>query len=172
MSSSTITSPINIPPSSHGSKSIGGLSSTSPRHPLPGSTPSRSSLSSPHGSVLSAAYSDHCDEMKDAIHRFLDHTNANSKAFYLDHGSKPRPRRCQTRAANVSVNPLEHQIVSEQMENHGEFYSGDLEWRGQADLERAVMERLGSNPAESTVRLLIKKPLEAWRRQRRRQHRG
>ena len=37
--------------------------------------------------------------------------------------------------------------------------------RGQADLERAVMERLGSNPAESTVRRLIKKPLEAWRRQ-------
>jgi hypothetical protein len=57
-------------------------------------------------------------------------------------------------------------IVFEQMNLHGEFYPSDPEWRAQADLERAVMERLGSNPAESTVRGLIKKPLEAWRRKK------
>ena len=56
-------------------------------------------------------------------------------------------------------------IVFEKMDHHGEFDPGDQEWRAQADLERAVMEGLGSNPATSTVRSLIKKPLEAWRRQ-------
>jgi hypothetical protein len=54
------------------------------------------------------------------------------------------------------------------MDHHGEFDPGDSEWRAQADLERAVMEELGWIPAEGTVRELIKKPLEAWRRQ----HRG
>ena len=56
-------------------------------------------------------------------------------------------------------------IVFEKMDHHGEFASSDLQWRSQADLERAVMEELGWIPAESTVRELIKKPLEAWRRQ-------
>jgi hypothetical protein len=55
-------------------------------------------------------------------------------------------------------------IVFELMNHHGEFDASDPEWRAQADLERAVTETLGSNPAESTVRRLIKKPLEAWRR--------
>ena len=97
--------------------------------------------------------------LKDAFEKALAAMSGRSTGS--QRGPKPRYDR-----------GLVHQIVFEQMENHGEFYSGDLEWRGQADLERAVMERLGSNPAESTVRLLIKKPLEAWRRQRRRQHRG
>ena len=56
-------------------------------------------------------------------------------------------------------------IVFELMTHHGEFYPSDPQWRTQADLERAVMGRLESTPAESTVRRLIKKPLEAWRRQ-------
>jgi hypothetical protein len=56
--------------------------------------------------------------------------------------------------------------VFEQMDYHGEFDSGDPEWRVQADLERVVIEVLGSNPATSTVRILIKEPLEAWRRKK------
>ena len=48
-------------------------------------------------------------------------------------------------------------IVFERMDHHGEFDPSDLQWRAQADLERAVMEELGSIPAESTVRSLMKK---------------
>src|SRR5713101_5255247 len=45
-------------------ENIGGLSFTSPRHPLPGSTPSRASLPSSQRRVSSAAYSDHCGNSK------------------------------------------------------------------------------------------------------------
>src|SRR6266403_2673319 len=58
MSLSTTMPPTSIPTSSSGSKDIGGLSSTSPRHPPPGSTPLRASLPSSQRSVSSAAYSD------------------------------------------------------------------------------------------------------------------
>jgi transposase len=45
-------------------KNIGDLSSTSPRHPLPGSMPSRASLPSSLRSVSSAAHSDPCGNSK------------------------------------------------------------------------------------------------------------
>src|SRR6266702_6890050 len=64
MSSSTTMPPTSIPTSWSGSKNINGLSSTSPRHPLPGSTPSRASLPSSQRRVSSAAYSDHCGNSK------------------------------------------------------------------------------------------------------------
>lgn len=64
MSSSITTPPTNIPTSCSGSKSIGGLSSTSPRHPLPGSTLSKASLLNSQRSVSSTAYSDHCGSSK------------------------------------------------------------------------------------------------------------
>src|SRR6478736_913688 len=64
MSSSTTTPPTDIPTSWHCSKSIGVLSSTSPLHPLPGSTLSRASLPNSQRSVSSTAYSDHCGNSK------------------------------------------------------------------------------------------------------------
>src|SRR5450759_1748826 len=63
-SSSTTMPPTSIPTSCSGSKNIGGLSSTSPRHPLPGSTPLRASLPSSQRSVSSAAFSDPCGNSK------------------------------------------------------------------------------------------------------------
>ena len=80
--------------------------------------------------------------------------------------SRPVRRRSERRGRRpVYDREQVARIVFEQMDYHGEFAPSDLQWRAQADLERAVMEGLGSNPAESTVRNLIKKPLEAWRRQ-------
>jgi hypothetical protein len=88
--------------------------------------------------------------LKDAFEKALAAMNGRST------GSRRGPKR--------RYDPgLARQIVFEQMDHHGEFDPSDPQWRAQADLERAVMERLGSNPAESTVRGLIKKPLEAWR---------
>jgi len=55
--------------------------------------------------------------------------------------------------------------VFDLMDHHGEF-SIDDEWKSQADLERAILEKFsGCNkpPAESTVRVLIREPLEQWR---------
>jgi hypothetical protein len=52
---------------------------------------------------------------------------------------------------------------------HGEFSLDDPEWKSQADLERAIadkLERSGKNPAESTVRALIGEPLAQWRAQK------
>jgi hypothetical protein len=43
-------------------------------------------------------------ELKDAIHRFLDHTNANP--IYLDQGPKQNYRRCQTQGTKCS-DPLD-----------------------------------------------------------------
>src|ERR1700683_4628820 len=60
MSSSITTPPTNIPTSWHGSKSTDGLSSTSPRHPRPGSTLSSASLPNSQRSVSSTVYSDQC----------------------------------------------------------------------------------------------------------------
>jgi hypothetical protein len=58
---------------------MGGLSSISPRLPLPGSTLSRAFFAKlKHGVFRSL------QELKDAIHRFIDHTNANPRPFYLD----------------------------------------------------------------------------------------
>jgi transposase len=45
-------------------------------------------------------------ELKDAIHRFLDDTNANPKPFYLDQGPQQNHRRRQARAPNVRFDPL------------------------------------------------------------------
>src|SRR6266404_4259456 len=64
MSSSTTMPPTSIPTSWSGWKNIGGSSSTSPQHPLHGSTLSRASLPSSPRSVSSAAYSDHCGNSK------------------------------------------------------------------------------------------------------------
>jgi hypothetical protein len=60
-------------------------------------------------------------------------------------------------------------FVFELMDHHGEFVAEDPEWRSQADLERAVLEKLnalGLEPAVSTVRDLIREPLEEWHRSR------
>jgi hypothetical protein len=76
-----------------------------------------------------------------------------------DGGRKRRGRRPQYDREQIE------RIVFELMTHHGEFDPSDPQWRRQADLETEVMVRLGSVPAESTVRELIKKPLEAWRRQ-------
>jgi hypothetical protein len=76
-----------------------------------------------------------------------------------DGGRKRRGRRPQYDREQIA------RIVLELMTHHGEFDPSDPQWRRQADLETEVMVRLGSVPAESTVRELIKKPLEAWRRQ-------
>jgi transposase len=43
-------------------------------------------------------------ELKDAIHRFLDHTNANPKPFTWT--KKQNHRRCQTGAPSVRFDPL------------------------------------------------------------------
>jgi hypothetical protein len=81
--------------------------------------------------------------------------------------SRPVPDGGRKRRGRRPVYDREQltRIVFELMNHHGEFDPSDPQWRAQADLEAAVMERLGSIPAESTVRDLIKKPLEAWRRQ-------
>ena len=52
------------------------------------------------------------------------------------------------------------------MDYHGEFSLDDPEWKSQADLERAILERFalsGNTPVESTVRALIREPLAQWR---------
>jgi hypothetical protein len=52
---------------------------------------------------------------------------------------------------------------------HGEFSLDDPEWKSQADLERAILDRFarsGKTPAESTVRALIREPLAQWRAQK------
>ena len=45
-------------------------------------------------------------ELKDAIHRFLDENQRRSKAFHLDQGPKQNHRCCQTRAPSVRFDPL------------------------------------------------------------------
>jgi hypothetical protein len=59
--------------------------------------------------------------------------------------------------------------VFDLMDYHDEFSLDDPEWKSQADLERAVadkFERSGIEPAESTVRALIREPLAQWRAQK------
>jgi hypothetical protein len=59
--------------------------------------------------------------------------------------------------------------VFELMDYHGEFSLDDPEWKSQADLERAMLERFApseNTPAESTVRALIREPLAQWRAQK------
>jgi hypothetical protein len=51
------------------------------------------------------------------------------------------------------------------MDHHGEFSLDDPQWKSQADLERAILEKFsGRNqyPVESTVRDLIREPLAQW----------
>ena len=57
-----------------------------------------------------------------------------------DGGRKRRGRRPVFDREQVA------RIVFEQMDYHGEFDPSDPQWRAQADLERAVMGRLGSDP--------------------------
>jgi hypothetical protein len=45
-------------------------------------------------------------ELKDAIHRSLDHINANPKPFKLDEGPKQNHRHRQTRAPSVRPDRL------------------------------------------------------------------
>jgi hypothetical protein len=59
--------------------------------------------------------------------------------------------------------------VFDLMDYHDEFSPDDPEWKSQADLERAILEKFsGRNqcPAESTVRDLIREPLAQWRAQK------
>jgi hypothetical protein len=59
--------------------------------------------------------------------------------------------------------------VFELMDHHDEFSLDDPEWKAQADLERAILDKFalrGKPPAESTVRDLIREPLAAWRAQK------
>ena len=46
-------------------------------------------------------------ELKDAIHRFLDDINAKPKTLYLDQGPQQNHRRRQTRAPSVRFDPLD-----------------------------------------------------------------
>jgi hypothetical protein len=51
------------------------------------------------------------------------------------------------------------------MDHHDEFSLDDPEWKSQADLERAILDKFvlsGKTPAESTVRDLIGEPLAQW----------
>ena len=61
-------------------------------------------------------------------------------------------------------------LVFDLMEEHGEFFAGDKDWRSKADLERAVQHKFQrefrSEPATSTIRKLIAEPLEDWRRRK------
>jgi hypothetical protein len=55
------------------------------------------------------------------------------------------------------------------MDDHDEFSLDDPEWKSQADLERAILDKFalsGQRPAESTVRTLIREPLGQWRAQK------
>src|SRR5262249_22420861 len=59
--------------------------------------------------------------------------------------------------------------VFDLMGHHGEFSPDDPEWKSQADLERAILDKFalsGKTPAESTVRALIRGPLAQWRAQK------
>jgi hypothetical protein len=59
--------------------------------------------------------------------------------------------------------------VFDLMDYHGEFSLDDPQWKSQAGLERAIVEKfsgLKQYPAESTVRDLIYEPLAQWRAQR------
>jgi hypothetical protein len=59
--------------------------------------------------------------------------------------------------------------VFDLMDYHDEFSLDDPEWKSQADLERAILDRFarfGKTPAESTVRALIREPLAQWRAQK------
>jgi hypothetical protein len=59
--------------------------------------------------------------------------------------------------------------VFDLMDHHGEFYPDDPDWKSQADLERAILDKFalsGKAPAESTVRVLIREPLAEWRAQK------
>jgi len=60
-------------------------------------------------------------------------------------------------------------LVFDLMDHHDEFSPDDPEWKSQADLERAISDELARSeiePAESTVRALIREPLEQWRVQK------
>src|SRR4029434_10104007 len=115
MSSSTTMPPTSIPTSWSGSKNIDGLSSTSPRHPLPGSTPSRASLPSSQRRVSSAAYSDHCGNSK-MPSTASSTTPTQTKTLYPDQGPQQNYRRCQTRAPSVRFDPLGGTIEGERSE--------------------------------------------------------
>jgi hypothetical protein len=59
--------------------------------------------------------------------------------------------------------------VFDLMDHRDEFSLDDPEWKSQADLERAILDKLersGKTPSESTVRALIREPLAQWRAQK------
>ena len=65
--------------------------------------------------------------------------------------------------------PSVRKWVFDLMEHHDEFSPDDPQWKAQADLERAILEKFalsGKHPAESTVRALIREPLAQWRAQK------
>jgi hypothetical protein len=62
-------------------KNIGGSSSTSPRHPLHGLNAIEGFFAKLTKKRLKRGVFRSLPDLKDAIHRFLDHTNANPKPF-------------------------------------------------------------------------------------------
>jgi hypothetical protein len=73
--------PTSIPTSCCGSKNIGGLSSTSLRHPLPGLNSIEGFFAKLTKKRLKRGVLRSLRKLKDAIHRFLDDANANPKPF-------------------------------------------------------------------------------------------
>src|SRR6478752_7697028 len=105
MSSSTTTPPTNIPTSWHGSKSIGGLSSTSPDIRF---------LAQRYRGLLCQTHKEASQARRIPItagtqrrHPPLPRPHQRKpKALYLDQGSKQNHRRCQTGTPNVRFDPL------------------------------------------------------------------
>ena len=62
-------------------------------------------------------------------------------------------------------------LVFDLMEEHGEFFAGDKDWRSKADLETRGATQVSKGVslgavATSTIRKLIAEPLEDWRRRK------
>jgi hypothetical protein len=55
-------------------------------------------------------------------------------------------------------------FIFKQMDYHGDFDPGDVEWRGEANLVEALVIEFGM--AESTAKASLKEHLAAWRRKR------
>jgi hypothetical protein len=55
-------------------------------------------------------------------------------------------------------------FIFKQMDYHGDFDPGDVEWRGEANLVYALVTEFGM--AESTAKASLKEHLAAWRRER------
>src|SRR3954454_20065973 len=95
MSSSTTMPPTSIPTSCSGSTNIGGSSSTSPRHPLHGSTLSRASSPSSQTRGSSAEYSAPCP-----ISKMPSTASSTTPTQIQTHLSGPRTQTKSSRLSN------------------------------------------------------------------------